>query len=70
MREEKRRVCISLPLRMYCELEQLAERTKRPLPAYIRQILRRYLEKRGSAVEPSEVFARLEGREQGEVHTP
>ena len=69
MRKNSRRVTLSLPDEIYAELEKLAPQTGRTVPRYVRQILRRYLEKRGRAVEPSEVFARLEGREQGEVHT-
>lgn len=43
IREPKKTVSIILPLDLYDQIKKQAEETSRTVPAYIRQVLRRYL---------------------------
>lgn len=54
----KEKVYIRIPVspQMYEEIRDLAEATSRTIPQYVRQVLRRFLECRGDAVEPRDYF--------------
>lgn len=54
----KKYVYIRIPVspETYTEVRALADATSRTVPRYVRQVLLRFLECRGSYIEPSEFF--------------
>ena len=63
MKKELIYIRVPLSKEVYQEVQALAEATGRTVPRYVRQVLRRFLEYRGDAVEPRDYF-RLSGFEE------